>query len=467
VNPALWLVRLASLLLPPSLRRDWRREWEAEIRWGARTMQERGCEPRTICVQLFRFARGAFQDAASHGRGNWNREGESARFCLVSVTCVILVIVLVSGFIPRTRAVFSPLPYRDAARVAIVSQAGTIATRVGIRTGWVSLWRGQSRLADEIATYSWTRTSHDSARSARVSDNFFSLLGAKSNTGRQIEQSSLAGCGDCAILSYDFWRRGSRSANIDVAGHRYHVAAVLDRNFRFLSSGIGVWIVDSDPLPANKRTGVVARLRPDVTATALSREFESILRANGEMQWESMVDVSPVASSVHAVLGSFFFAVAIAAIVVAASLRLRLPRFRRRPRLRSGLFFAAKTLLLLITVLLAGIEFTPAASLTMTGGADLSTEPLSTWLFLMASMGALWWSITDQRRRCRVCLRRLGLAAHVGCPGCLLLDWAGTELVCMEGHGMLHVADLAACWSEPEQWTSLDDSWQGLFQKRA
>jgi hypothetical protein len=102
----------------------------------------------------------------------------------------------------------------------------------------------------------------------------------------------------------------------------------------------------------------------------------------------------------------------------------------------------------------------------MTGGTDLWAEPLSTWLFLMTSMGVLAWSMLDQRRRCRVCLRKLGLAAHVGCPGCLLLNWAGTELVCMDGHGMLHVPEMNASWNEPERWTALDESWVGLFARR-
>jgi len=102
----------------------------------------------------------------------------------------------------------------------------------------------------------------------------------------------------------------------------------------------------------------------------------------------------------------------------------------------------------------------------MIGGTDLLTEPLSTWLFLMASMGVFTWSIRDQRKRCRVCLRRLGLAAQVGCPGCLLLNWAGTELVCVEGHGMLHVPEMVSCWNEVDQWTALDDSWIELFAKR-
>jgi len=99
------------------------------------------------------------------------------------------------------------------------------------------------------------------------------------------------------------------------------------------------------------------------------------------------------------------------------------------------------------------------------GGADLLTEPLSTWLFLLGCMGVLLWSVRDQQARCRVCLSRLGLRMRVGCPGCLLLDWAGTELVCVEGHGMLHVPDVVSSWNNPDQWTSLDDSWQTLFER--
>ena len=74
----------------------------------------------------------------------------------------------------------------------------------------------------------------------------------------------------------------------------------------------------------------------------------------------------------------------------------RSPSFSRRDRrlalergCRQVVFFCAKTLLLLVVVLLLGLEFTRAASITMTGGTDLSTEPASTWLFMMACAGAL------------------------------------------------------------------------------
>jgi hypothetical protein len=88
---------------------------------------------------------------------------------------------------------------------------------------------------------------------------------------------------------------------------------------------------------------------------------------------------------------------------------------------------------------------------------------LTVWLRLAASAGVTLWAVMDQMCRCRTCLRRLGLATKVGCPGCVLLDWSATELVCADGHGMLHVPDIVPCWQDPYRWTPLDESWTGLF----
>jgi hypothetical protein len=90
--------------------------------------------------------------------------------------------------------------------------------------------------------------------------------------------------------------------------------------------------------------------------------------------------------------------------------------------------------------------------------------PVSTWLFLVTGMIALSWSLHDQCRRCRVCLKRLGNEASVGAPSYLLLDWWGTELVCSEGHGLLHVPEMKSSWLEFEQWVRLDESWKPLFE---
>jgi hypothetical protein len=340
-----------------------------------------------------------------------------------------------------------------------------MAENTGIRSPVVALWRDRSRMIEDAATYYWNGRS---STEARVSANFFYLLGARTRDGRRFERSGLANCQACAVVSYDFWRQSGARASVSAAGRQYRVAAVLERGFWFLSPKIAVWTIDLAGDDGPQQTGVVVRMRPEVQERDVARELESILRDSGLGAWESLVEVSRVVGSVRSVYGSFALAVGLAMVVVAASLRSGLPRWDHRRRgwvsvLRRGAFLACKTTLALLAVLLCGLEFTPAASLSMLGGMDMASGFVSTWLFLLGSMGVLCWSVLDQRRRCRVCLRRLGLPAHVGCPGCLLLDWAGTELVCVEGHGMLHIGDMAVCWRETERWTWLDESWQGLF----
>jgi hypothetical protein len=269
------------------------------------------------------------------------------------------------------------------------------------------------------------------------------------------------------VLSYDFWRQHYSSHSVDtlqLGGRRFKIIGVLDRGFWFLSRRLAVWsLAGPAELSRAVRTGVVVRLGPDVTKKSAQDELGSILVDEaGFSPWDSLVEISLVHERVHAVFGSFALGLVLALVMAVAGLRMRLPRFGRHGCARA-LFFNCKTGLLLLAVLLAGLEFTRASSITMIGGTDLATEPLTTWLFLIASMGVLTWSIYDQRRRCRVCLRRLGMAAHVGCPGCLLLNWSGTELVCIEGHGMLHVPEMTSSWQEAEQWTALDDSWLELF----
>jgi hypothetical protein len=408
----------------------------------------------------------------------WNRERlartaadntRSGRFCLASLAGLVLFIGAASGFLPRTRATLLPLPYRDAGRIATASRARGMAENTGIRSSLVTLWRAQSRMIEDAATYYWNGRS---SREARVSANFFYLLGARTRDGRRFERSDMANCQACAVVSYDFWRQSGGRASVSTGGRQYRVAAVLEKGFWFLSPKIAVWTIDLAAEDGSQQTGVVVRMRPEVTERDVARELEAVLGDSGLGPWESLVEVSRVAGSIRSVYGSFGFAVGLAMVVVAASLRSRFPRWDQRGMvqfggwvsvLRRGVFFVCKATLALLAVLLCGLEFTPAASLSMLGGMDMASGFVSTWLFLLGSMGVLCWCVLDQRRRCRVCLRRLGLPAHVGCPGCLLLDWAGTELVCVEGHGMLHIGDMAVCWRETERWTWLDESWQGLF----
>jgi len=457
---ALFLIHSASLLVPARLRGEWSQEWLAELHFlDSRSLGD---------DQLIAFARGAFTDAVWHGRNVWDREAfahqaQSAEFCLAALLAAIVLIGTVSGLFSMTRSVLMPLPYRDSAQIATVSKRGVALTmRAAVPAAFVSLWQSDSQSLQGAASYLWRQDSVQigSARAkpvltARVSENFFPLLGVRVND-----------CQGCIALSYDFWQHELRGrpvtseTSLVLGGQRYRVAGVLDKGFWFMSHRIAIWQVV--PLSSLARgAGAVVRLRPGVTSAEAERDLSATLEKAGLNPWDTLVQVSPLPSRVHAVFGSFGLALALGIVTAMASSRLRLPKWNPR----GALFFLAKTALLLALVLLAGLEFTHAPFITMLGGTDLATEPLSAWLFLLGCTLVLLWSMRDQRARCRVCLRRLGLPTRVGCPGCLLLDWAGTELVCVEGHGMLHVPEMVSCWHEPEHWTSLDDSWQGLFER--
>lgn len=450
-------LRAASWLLPREQRAEWRREWEAEL-WHARRS---GVPPR-------RWRRGAIADAACLG---FERETLARRmhgaartpgFCLASIFGLLLVIAAASGGLPAARAVFLPLPYPDASRVATISRAdGTLSMRGGIPVEWLRLWSAKSKTLEAIAAYGWKYAISGNQRvlAAGVSSNFFSLLGV----------AAPASCPRCVLITNQFRRdryasdRDAIGSEITLDGARYRIAGVLPPDFWFLSRDVAVWKVA--PALEGKLFGVVVRLRPGVTRGQAENELRSLLAEAGYGSWDSVADVSILQDRVRSPLGSFSLALSLALFVTILGSRPRLQNLdvTSFEAWRRGAFFAAKSALLLSAVLLAGLEFTSACSITMIGGTDLLAEPLSTWLFLIGCMTGLTWSVHDHRVRCRVCLHRLGLAAHVGCPGSLLLSWAGTELVCISGHGMLHVPEMPSCWLEPEHWTALDSSWRELF----
>lgn len=486
------LIALASVLVPRANRAEWRAEWNAEMWHAWHLLLERGEPEPSAHRQLRQWSMGAFTDAywcrmqvlnRESLPEEWRRRCQTPAFCLAVIGAVLALITMASGLLPATRSVLMPLPYADAGRVATIAQGGvSLAMRSGPILKWTRLWQTESRTVQEFATYTWrnSRMSGASVLNASISPRFFWVLGAKPAAGRLWTGYGDDGCADCAVLSYGSAvshygsAEGAIGKRVFVDDRLYRITGVLPRSFWFLSRRISVWTPSTQADESNpwRRTGVVVRLAPDATPRIAEHELLSILRRNDSaVAWGCLITVSPVQERVRSVLMSFGLALLLASVIVLAGVHLRVPLFGSgsvsRTGWRLGPFFAAKTTLAVLVVLLAGLEFTSAASITMTGGTDLATEPVSTWLFLVGCMGALSWSIHDQRRRCRVCVRRLGLCTHVGCSGCLLLNWAGTEMVCVEGHGMLHVPEMISSWNEPEHWTALDESWQDLFASSA
>lgn len=68
---------------------------------------------------------------------------------------------------------------------------------------------------------------------------------------------------------------------------------------------------------------------------------------------------------------------------------------------------------------------------------------------------AVRWSMMDQRRRCPVCLRILDNPVRMGNHSRILLEWNGTELLCLRGHGVMHVPERPAIWFTRQRWLPL------------
>ena len=84
------------------------------------------------------------------------------------------------------------------------------------------------------------------------------------------------------------------------------------------------------------------------------------------------------------------------------------------------------------------------------------------WFLLCA--GVLTVILWDQRRRCRVCLRRLRMPVETGSWGNMLqLGFPRIELICPYGHGTLRQDELQISGLINDEWTPhSDDIWDEL-----
>ncbi len=135
-------------------------------------------------------------------------------------------------------------------------------------------------------------------------------------------------------------------------------------------------------------------------------------------------------------------------------------------RLRWWTFFVTKSALVVFgSCLLAWVGIHLLAD-HLIGSVYPMADGVALWLFLILSIAPLSWAIHDQKMRCRVCLRSLGIPIRTGAPGNVLFNWSGTEMVCPEGHGILYLPDSEAKWLEGDRWNNLDNSWADLFRDR-
>ncbi|HEY6970173.1 MAG TPA: ABC transporter permease [Candidatus Angelobacter sp.] len=488
-----WLLRIASMLVPKAQRKQWYEQWRTQVWHWAHFLYESGRLNSASKRELAKHLWGAFGDAFWHrfDRGKVQRlmreSPRTPRFMLLAITGAMLAVVVATGFFPTIRWALSAFPYRSPDRLVNLSFNGNfIRYHPGTLFLTVSRWSQQSKTAEAIAAYSWEQgdklkagEQHIEVTGARVSPGFFDLLGVNPAAGRLFHPGDEKQCDNCIVISDWLWEHGFDrdpalvGRKILYQGSSSTVIGILPARFWFVSPEISVWTLSpghARSVNLAERTGAVLRLRPGGTRAQADAELQNLLKDTGSAFGYARAELAPIRNPINQGLAIYLVFIAVAFIAGLVLLKLRQIRSAAPLHVDAGrqyrwwLFFSGKTALLLVTCFVLAVEGTRRVFLASTGSVPSSAGAVSSWFLLVSAVLAVTWSLHDQGRRCHICLKRLSHESYVGVPARLLLDWWGTELVCSQGHGMLHLPEMKASWLEEEQWIQLDESWKPLFE---
>lgn len=475
------LIRLAARLVPGHQRTAWSQEWLAEIWHQWQFLQHAGGWNKHEGWRLFVRCLGALPDAGWHltsqdaVQSRWREAVRSPWTCLAAWAGAIGIIAVLSSGLAATRDLFHDSNDRAAGRLVFIwlhPSAG--GGDKGLPTDLSPAWSQHSHLLAGAASF---HVRHQDVRyNGRASrllivtadSKLFPILHVSAALGDFPRETGV-------VLTYPLWeslfhgQRNVLGTHIRVGGETYRVAAVLERRFEFLSRQPALYVVR--PVLFDGPNMIVARTRPGVSVKNLDRELTRIAEVScyyflhGELRYEFLDEATWIPMQIFAV------SVLVCALLLVAVSRVRLQQLRaafrhpdRKALMRRAGFWTAKTFLALAFVFVAGLEWSRSDSAILFGSRDPANGPFLLWLYVLGAMAVLFWSVADQHARCRVCLRLLCFPVRIGCPGCLLLDWSGTELLCTEGHGVLHVPHMAPSWDEQSgHWIALDESWKELF----
>jgi putative ABC transport system permease protein len=262
------VVRVASWLVPPRERREWRLEWESEI-WHHRAelRSERRLDWR-MEMRLIRRSFGAFVDALDFRGSASLREGTLAdvryglRMLRKSPGFTVVAVFLLALGIGATTAIFSvvravllePLPFRDPERLAAVWE---VAYKRGSDRNVVSPfnfleWRERSRSFEALSAFApWDCNLTGGGDAERVpigyvSADFFSTLGVSAARGRIFSpEDGVPGHDRVVVLGDGLWKRrfGSDPAvigkTLGVNGTEMTIVGVLPPGLELPSNSSG------------------------------------------------------------------------------------------------------------------------------------------------------------------------------------------------------------------------------------
>jgi len=485
------VVWLAGWLAPTAKRRRWRDARDRQLWHWVHFLAESGRLDPAHKLELARFCRGLFADAfwQRYDRERFllamQRRRAAPGTLLLVLSLLLGGVVVFGGFISAARAELSSAIARPD-RVCVVKLNGKFRrfrseTLFDLAASWT-----KSKLLDGLAVYSWgpgrLAAGHRDVPvlSARVAAEYFPLLGVQAALGRTLRTGDAEACRDCVVLSDALWRQQFH-ADAQISGRRIKVdgaekivIGVLPGDFRLVAPDIGIWSLLDTRSPGFtnfvERIGAVGRMKPQASPANVEADLADLSENAGYIFPASLLAVSSARQEHRRIIQTYslFFLLAVTCAVWIVYMRrpegcLTGAPTRLADSFRWWSFFVLKSLLLLLLTCLLGWTAIIWGSILLVGTVHPLASAVALWFFLIASTAPLSWAIHDQQKRCRVCLRRLGIAIRIAPPGYVLLNWSGTEMMCPQGHGVLYLPDSEANSLERDRWSRLDASWSDLF----
>ena len=429
------------------------------------------------------FCLGAFQDALCL-RGQLSRKPipqattmGSAAQCILLLLGLVVASYGVALVLPGVSLARQSARYRDAPNLMLIRDARYADVSVPtISAEQYRAWKQRRQnLFDGFAFYQLMQQSESSpsgsqtlGRIAVASPNLFELLGLPIRFATAGGHAS--GDPPRLILSDEAWKRKFggdphiSGRTVRLGSHAAVVGGVAPPGFWRLPGKVDGWLLVPDADVAGQAGFVVAHLKSSPEHAAPGQNWEMAAPTP-----DGAISDFACSSLTERMSGSndlFLFAVFLACLALPATTSLPLGEYRVTSqklswstRLRRWGFLACKIALLLPIVYFVSLDL-----------AHLRTtvDPFSSEYIQLAStfsicLFGLRWVLRDQRQRCPVCLRRLTHPARVGQPSRNFLAWNGTELICVAGHGLLHIPEIQTSWFDTQRWLYLDPSWEVLF----
>jgi len=483
----LGLLAGAWLIVPAGGRTDWWREWRAEL-WQARN--EYAYEQRfswsSECA-IASFCLGAYQDAVCLRRlHRHTRTARPVHFGAAWQCILILATLLGASYalmhvLPGVRAKQQLSHLETRSGLVLIKYTNNEDSLPTISSGQYRAWKDQKqeffdgfafyRITKENVSWDQLDRSRDSAGwgVARASSNFFTLLGVPV----QFESSAETMAPDIPslVLSERAWRT-EFGANPEIVGSKVRLGSLAARIVGVLPEGtlglpgnVDAWLLEPDSKAVPGRAGyVVAHLSASgrsrmqsgsiqITSYAPHRTPDDLLGTSIDRDFPSSRAVF-----LFAILLAFLALPAITSVSV-SDYSVSLHEISWARRVYRWAFLVAKIALVLPTVYFGAVDI----GYGFTGLDTIHAMYAQLAFSLFGCLFGLSWALSDQRRRCPVCLERVAHPARVGQFSRTFLAWSGTELMCTGGHTLLHVPALPTSWFSTQRWMFLDPSWKFLF----